>query len=76
MYALPGFEPCGEGGGAPYWMPVLCGGLRTPLPGANEGHARLGRPGSASGVSELLVPLMGPVPLQEAWPEQPQAEPI
>ena len=26
---LPGFEPRREGGGAPYWMPVLCGVLRT-----------------------------------------------
>lgn len=65
VYALPGFEPRGEGCGAPYWMPVLCGVLRTPAPGAIGGHARVGWPGSAQEwcASELLVPLLGPVPL-------------
>jgi hypothetical protein len=49
VYALSGFEPHGEGGGSPYWMPVLSGVLRTPAPGAIGGHAQVCQPGLGSG---------------------------
>ena len=60
VYALPGFEPHREDGGAPYWMHVLCGVLRTPAPGMIGGHVRVGWPGSGWGRAPSLRPSTPP----------------